>query len=990
MFTSTIMASCDTTPWLQLAGKEDFQLHYHNRTTSVVQDLPDPSNQTPSLHFFLGRKHKDAAVRDIFIKNKVDGCGRHGSISLQIDQTTLTSDFPLLFAAGDPLAPVPRRVDPLTGHESQSIPFTISRHHQVLPLLLLYGRLLFTFCDTVTIFADDYGGTDAVLKMISDWVVMGNSSSLPAAVRPRILIVASDASDIAPTYDVLEIEGLRHGLHQLHPESRTHAFSSILLLSLSGNRFSSSAQHQRIKNVLDREVDKMRALRAQYRALFSATHLSSFFHHALASIARDGAQVFDFVKMSRCWNPVGLDYSQHLSHFLNLGLSSFISHPSLATYLASSMVMDAYPPKMHRFNPLLVFRTIYRPSCLTALKLAGHPAHLAEQQCQQIEQKFAAFFDDLEATDESSSNAHSENIKMQVSPWAVLRSHTTCLYCLRRKPEHVLTCEHAICDTCVKIFGENVEGNDHCFYLSRCILCVSRGSLRASVKPPTAGPRILSIDGGGVRGVVPLEFLSLLQDMLDPALRVQDLFDQAFGTSSGGLIVIGLFLKDWDIHHCTKMFDEFSRSFFGVHLTKGQSFMTRMRDYFRCWIKDGCYDVAKLENCFKDVFGLDSRMFGTIPQHTSGRKVAVIATTISDASAYIFSNYNGCGWRGKDSGYKHLRPVHVEDEPFIWEAARVTTAAPMLFSPAKLTNLGTFQDGGLTHNNPVDIALWESRKIWCSDTTPDLVLSLGTGTEDEEKSPTAPHFRHVFNDGFIPRLCRSFMASLDGERVWTELKNRLDENVRSDYFRFNISLPEVDLCLDNINQTDELKQCVRLQPSGEDDRKETACAVLAATFYFELTRIPFFEAGQYMCEGTIRCRNNARATISSLRKVHGPHATFSTDNETLVILKEADICKRCKGYSARVKFHVRYLEDNTNVYLNFSPNERRKIGGFPHSMSWFIREQGLDADFGWPDHGRPSFNACATCRYHCTRSMRPRRKLASYGGGPPSKRVRFC
>lgn len=39
--------------------------------------------------------------------------------------------------------------------------------------------------------------------------------------------------------------------------------------------------------------------------------------------------------------------------------------------------------------------------------------------------------------------------------------------------------------------------------------------------------------GGGFRGVIPLEFLSLLQDLLDPDLPVQDLLELAFGTSSG-------------------------------------------------------------------------------------------------------------------------------------------------------------------------------------------------------------------------------------------------------------------------------------------------------------------------------------------------------------------------------------------------------------------------------------------------------------------------
>lgn len=53
------------------------------------------------------------------------------------------------------------------------------------------------------------------------------------------------------------------------------------------------------------------------------------------------------------------------------------------------------------------------------------------------------------------------------------------------------------------------------------------------IKPPTAGPRILSIDGGGIRGVVILEFFRLLQELLGSAIPLRELFDQAFGTSSG-------------------------------------------------------------------------------------------------------------------------------------------------------------------------------------------------------------------------------------------------------------------------------------------------------------------------------------------------------------------------------------------------------------------------------------------------------------------------
>ena len=55
----------------------------------------------------------------------------------------------------------------------------------------------------------------------------------------------------------------------------------------------------------------------------------------------------------------------------------------------------------------------------------------------------------------------------------------------------------------------------------------------AKVKPPTAGVRVLSIDGGGIHGVVPLKFLQLLQGRIGPPYPVQDNFGTAYGTSSG-------------------------------------------------------------------------------------------------------------------------------------------------------------------------------------------------------------------------------------------------------------------------------------------------------------------------------------------------------------------------------------------------------------------------------------------------------------------------
>lgn len=70
--------------------------------------------------------------------------------------------------------------------------------------------------------------------------------------------------------------------------------------------------------------------------------------------------------------------------------------------------------------------------------------------------------------------------------------------------------------------------------MSACILCGVKGEVIFRFVPPTAGARVLSLDGGGVRGVIPLIFLSHLQSLLSQLeCPIQEFFDFVCGTSAG-------------------------------------------------------------------------------------------------------------------------------------------------------------------------------------------------------------------------------------------------------------------------------------------------------------------------------------------------------------------------------------------------------------------------------------------------------------------------
>lgn len=69
----------------------------------------------------------------------------------------------------------------------------------------------------------------------------------------------------------------------------------------------------------------------------------------------------------------------------------------------------------------------------------------------------------------------------------------------------------------------------------------------------------------------------------------------------------------------------------------------------KCWLSDGFYDTADFEQALQRVFGSETRMF-EYQDSSMWSRVAVTATTISNAVPYTFSKYNGVIERQGDIG----------------------------------------------------------------------------------------------------------------------------------------------------------------------------------------------------------------------------------------------------------------------------------------------------------------------------------------------------
>ncbi|KAK0866001.1 hypothetical protein LTR87_015181 [Friedmanniomyces endolithicus] len=478
-----------------------------------------------------------------------------------------------------------------------------------------------------------------------------------------------------------------------------------------------------------------------------------------------------------------------------------------------------------------------------------------------------------------------------------------------------------------------------------------RTHLLIRLKPPTAGVRVLSVDGGGVRGIIPLEFLHLLQRSFGSSCRIQDLFDLALGTSAGGLVVLGLFAKQWDVQHAVATFRLLASRFFANSFTESFPALGKLNSYVRCMLRDSCYKTESLNETLKESFGEQTRMFDYPESGVSQCKFAVTTTTTSTAATRIMANYNGTTTLKSDCGaltyigYTSVRPEGSTSEPLVWQAGRATSAAPGLFTPLVLPGLGTFQDGALRHNSPVNIALWEGSRIWSRDTQRDVVLSLGTGTGQDGTSPQKTPLRPTFEDGFIPRLCRSFLTSLDGELTWRHLLNHLEKDAEHRYFRLNVQFGGQEPRLDDIGAMEKLSQDVNLS-KNDQQLTEIKLALLASSFFFELKRAPKFDAsGFYICQGEIRVRGDHTKVFMALRQMSNGPIEFHKDGVPLGKADHStDVCSGCYRFRKKVCFFVRHPAEIIALTITMDKS-RRHISGFPQKTLWFTHEQHLADPF---------------------------------------------
>ena len=239
------MAPCNHTSWLQVTPRNDGFIET-GRFSSILQQLHDAQNQTPSLLFFLGGKAKDLALRRLFPQNHFKRRTQDGLANITIDNASANCNNPIIIADGNPACVSTSNQRRHPCHQSTLYPLQWPCSTDQNLRDIAFARIMLPFCSVITLFAEDYSIED-IKEYLFRWATLGIFSGLPSDLHPHLLISLSASDSRHQRYEIRQL------CHNLQAGWKT-MFSSITTVYVENKRLSDTASYRPLKEVILRSI----------------------------------------------------------------------------------------------------------------------------------------------------------------------------------------------------------------------------------------------------------------------------------------------------------------------------------------------------------------------------------------------------------------------------------------------------------------------------------------------------------------------------------------------------------------------------------------------------------------------------------------------------------------------------------------------------------------------------------------------------------------
>jgi uncharacterized protein len=316
--------------------------------------------------------------------------------------------------------------------------------------------------------------------------------------------------------------------------------------------------------------------------------------------------------------------------------------------------------------------------------------------------------------------------------------------------------------------------------------------------------RILSLDGGGIRGIIPATVVNYIEKYFQkthPNTTIADHFDLIAGTSTGGILT-GIYLTPDDNNKTRAKFS--AEEALNFYVKEGYKIFNASKnpEWKRLWglLNATKFNPKYLENLLEEKF--KNR---TIKEFL---KPCLITTyNMENKNSFFFSSLEN----------------PMKRNYLIRDVLRSTSAAPTYFPPAKIKNIAPDSskeesnneminiDGGVFANNPTMCAYAEARNINFRDlginepTAKDMqILSIGTGgggfsLKNKEKSNNwnllkwAKTIPEIMMDGSLDTV--SYQIN--------EIFQTLDSDCKKQYLRIDTPIEDRNYSSDMSNASKE-------------------------------------------------------------------------------------------------------------------------------------------------------------------------------------------
>ncbi|KAJ5291503.1 hypothetical protein N7478_000754 [Penicillium angulare] len=401
--------------WLDIVdGPSGWTLVDTGRLETLLQSMSHPKTQFPVLIHFAGNNNRVKALRALFPRNNVTRKGPASFARLHVSTETASTPYPVLFAesrmgGSTDSSSTTSYWHPNPNVERYPLPADCSKLNVYRDVM---SQIILPWAHILCLFVDSHTELQECFKLLRQPFRRIQVGSHSISQFMRVIFIFTSPQE----YDLLGDVMLSH---------QDPAYTYVNLQDR--RELSPEARYEPLRNLLLDKLQTIHAEQGEHGLSLSATHMCFLWKKSLQSkLEKLEIGPLNCLHIAREGFPKESSKAPYLAEFLKVALAGQHDVRKIYEFIASAFLMNAYPPDMHRFDPLYVFEELYKDDFTAALEKRADLE--TDSCCDAVKAEFTRLFTMMNPA-RSSAGIRREVLNRFFNEREGLYSLTACLFC---------------------------------------------------------------------------------------------------------------------------------------------------------------------------------------------------------------------------------------------------------------------------------------------------------------------------------------------------------------------------------------------------------------------------------------------------------------------------------------------------------------------------------------------------------------------------------